>query len=74
MYYIYIICTFNDKLEYLTSASSFLLPEASKSAYGMQIQKEVKSNPKQQCSPQKGYGEKRFEIQGGGQEMVVMVR
>ena len=36
------------------------------------------SNPKQPavkkvCSPQKGYGEKRCEIQGGGQEMAVMV-
>ena len=28
---------------------------------------------KKQCSPQKGYGEKRCEIQGGGQEMAVMV-
>ena len=25
------------------------------------------------CGPQKGYGEKRCEIQGGGQEMAVMV-
>ena len=46
--------------------------------WGIQIQKEVKSNPKQPavkkvCSPQKGYGEKRCEIQGGGQEMAVMV-
>ena len=37
-----------------------------------------KSNPKQPsckkvCGPQKGYGEKRCEIQGGGQEMAVMV-
>ena len=36
------------------------------------------SNPKQpnckkECGPQKGYGEKRCEIQGGGQEMAVMV-
>ena len=28
---------------------------------------------KKQCGPQKGYGEKRCEIQGGGQEMGVMV-
>ena len=46
--------------------------------WGIQIQKEVKSNPKQPavkkvCGPQKGYGEKRCEIQGGGQEMAVMV-
>ena len=43
--------------------------------WGIQIQKEVKSNPKQPavknvCGPQKDYGEKRCEIQGGGQEMV----
>ena len=36
------------------------------------------SNPKQPsckkvCGPQKGYGEKKCEIQGGGQEMAVMV-
>ena len=45
--------------------------------WGIQIQK-VKSNPKQPavkkvCGPQKGYGEKRCEIQGGGKEMAVMV-
>ena len=28
---------------------------------------------KKECGPQKGYGEKRCEIQGGGQEMAVMV-
>ena len=28
---------------------------------------------KKGCGPQKGYGEKRCEIQGGGQEMAVMV-
>ena len=28
---------------------------------------------KEVCGPQKGYGEKRCEIQGGGQEMAVMV-
>ena len=28
---------------------------------------------KKVCSPQKGCGEKRCEIQGGGQEMAVMV-
>ena len=46
--------------------------------WGIQIQKEMKSNPKQPsckkvCGPQKGNGEKRCEIQGGGQEMAVMV-
>ena len=28
---------------------------------------------KKLCGPEKGYGEKRCEIQGGGQEMAVMV-
>ena len=28
---------------------------------------------KKECGSQKGYGEKRCEIQGGGQEMAVMV-
>ena len=28
---------------------------------------------KKECDPQKDYGEKRCEIQGGGQEMAVMV-
>ena len=28
---------------------------------------------KKQCGPQRGDGEKRCEIQGGGQEMAVMV-
>ena len=28
---------------------------------------------KKECGPDKGYGEKRCEIQGGGQEMAVMV-
>ena len=38
----------------------------------------IKSNQKQpsckkRCGPQKGHREKRCEIQGGGQEMAVMV-
>jgi len=41
----------------------------------MQLQKQVKSYPKQpnckKCAaPQEGHCEKRCEIQGGGQEMV----
>jgi len=44
----------------------------------MQLQKEVKSNLKQpSCKkgvqPQKDHSEKRCEIQGGSQEMAVMV-
>ena len=46
--------------------------------WGIQIQKEMNliqnsQAVKKVCSPQKGYGEKRCEIQGGGQEMAVMV-
>ena len=43
------------------------------------IQKEVKSNPKNNqavkkvCGPQESHCEKRCEIQGGSQEMAVMV-
>jgi len=44
----------------------------------MQLQKEVKSNPKQpsfkkSVRTQKGHCEKICEIQGGDQEMAVMV-
>jgi len=44
----------------------------------MHLQKEVKSNQKQPsckkvCEPQEGHCEKRYEIQGGGQEMDVIV-
>ena len=55
------------------------IPKAShRPACSIQIQKEVISNQKQpsckkRCGPQKGHGEKRCEIQGGGQEMAVMV-
>ena len=37
------------------------------------LQKEVKSNPKKVCGPQEGHCEKGCEIQGGGQEMAVMI-
>jgi len=43
----------------------------------MQLQKEVKSNPKQPSCKKgaapKGHSEKRCEIQGGSQEMAMMV-
>jgi len=41
----------------------------------MQLQKKVKSNPKQSkvCGPEEGHCEKRCEIQGGGQEMAVII-
>jgi len=46
--------------------------------HSMQLQKEVKSNPKQpSCKKslwsQEDHWEKRCEIQGDGQEMAVMV-
>ena len=45
---------------------------------GVQCLELKRSNPnsqavKKECGPEKGYGEKRCEIQGGGQEMAVMV-
>jgi len=45
----------------------------------MQLQKEVKSNPKQlnrkkNVGPLEGHCEKRCKIQGGSQEMAVMVK
>jgi len=44
----------------------------------MQLQKEVKSNPKQpsykkSLRPQVGHCEKKCKIQGGSQEMAVMI-
>ena len=42
---------------------------ASRNTYLIQNSQAVKKV----CGPQKGYGEKRCEIQGGGQEMAVMV-
>jgi len=44
----------------------------------MKLQKELKSNPKQPavkkgCGPKKAIVKKRCKIQGGGQEMAVMV-
>ena len=43
--------------------------------WGIQLQKAIQNSQavKQECGPRKGYGEKRCEIQGGGQEMAVMV-
>jgi len=45
----------------------------------MKLQTEVKSNQKNSpavkkvCGPQEGYCEKRCEIQGGSQEIAVMI-
>jgi len=57
-----------DKSKYLINDGNML------AIHSIQIQKEVKSNPKQPsckkvCGPQEGHSEKRCEIQGGGQEM-----
>ena len=46
--------------------------------WGIQTQKELKSNQKQlsckkRCGPKKAIVKKRCEIQNGGQEMAVMV-
>ena len=51
---------------------------AAKTAFGMKNScyiNLIKKQPscKKRCGPQKGHGEKRCEIQGGGQEMAVMV-
>ena len=73
----YIICIITNKIKIIEVLKIFY-----KLAIGwlcsIQIQKEVISNQKQpsckkRCGPQKGHGEKRCEIQGGGQEMAVMV-
>ena len=45
----------------------------SSSAYGITNLIQNSQAVKKVCGPQKGYGEKRCEIQGGGQEMAVMV-
>ena len=39
----------------------------------LQLSNQKQPSCKKRCGPQKGHGEKRCEIQGGGQEMAVMV-
>ena len=51
------------------TATHFETPDITAIQYLIQNSQAVKK----QCGPQKGYGEKRCEIQGGGQEMAVMV-
>ena len=41
--------------------------------YKLYISKPNSQAVKKECGPQKGQDEKRCEIQGGGQEMTVMV-
>ena len=41
--------------------------------YCIYISNQKQPSCKKRCGPQKGHGEKRCEIQGGGQEMAVMV-
>ena len=43
------------------------------SVIGKTISNQKQPSCKKRCAPQKGHGEKRCEIQGGGQEMAVMV-
>ena len=50
---------------------SFLQPHRGLPCYILSNQKQ--HSCKKRCGPQKGHGEKRCEIQGGGQEMAVMV-
>ena len=40
---------------------------------GYIISNQKQPSCKKRCGPKKGHGEKRCEIQGGGQEMAVMV-
>ena len=47
--------------------------EISKTNYSILYLIQNSQAVKKVCGPQKGYGEKRCEIQGGGQEMAVMV-
>ena len=47
-----------------------MLKNLSKAIY---ISNQKQPRCKKKCGPQKGHGEKRCEIQGGGQEMAVMV-
>ena len=54
---------------YYTQLCPIMPQICSKYAYLIQNSQAVKKV----CGPQKGYGEKRCEIQGGGQEMAVMV-
>ena len=41
--------------------------------YSVYISNQKQPSCKKRCGPHKGHGEKRCEIQGGGQEMAVMV-
>ena len=41
--------------------------------YRLNLSNQKQPSCKKRCGPQKGHGEKRCEIQGGGQEMAVMV-
>ena len=40
---------------------------------GNNLSNQKQPSCKKRCGPQKGHGEKRCEIQGGGQEVAVMV-
>ena len=57
-------------------SSKVFNPKCAMLAIKMQCQYNLIQNSqavKKECGLQKGYGEKRCEIQGGGQEMAVMV-
>ena len=59
----------HENFEFRCSETAFGNNFSAKNKYLIQNSKAVKKV----CGPQKGYGEKRCEIQGGGQEMAVMV-
>ena len=61
------ICTYFVVLFSILKSRCMLIPE--NKWYLIQNSQAVKK----ECGPEKGYGEKRCEIQGGGQEMAVMV-
>ena len=56
-------------LDPLKKFQNLFVPNVRHNIYLIQNSQAVKK----ECGPEKGYGEKRCEIQGGGQEMAVMV-
>ena len=54
-------------------ASSYMHQNYVKSCYRVYYLIQNSQAVKKECGRQKGYGKKRCEIQGGGQEMAVMV-
>ena len=55
----------------MTFVSGFMVPIPV--SLQITISNQKQPSCKKRCGPHKGHGEKRCEIQGGGQEMAVMV-